>query len=117
VYPGLGGVPSSECRGVLSGELWRGQPGDIGDGEHLTLFGGSDVRDLTWQGGHFEGHGFDLRSFVTGDYERSAAIDFGPNGRDLVVESNVFVGRVRTVRVHPRCEGVQIGNNRGLDAA
>lgn len=51
--------------------------------------------------------------FVTGP-ECAAAIDFGPNGRDLVVENNVFEGPVRSVRVDPRCERVRIGVNSGM---
>jgi hypothetical protein len=51
--------------------------------------------------------------FVTGPEARDA-IDFGPNGHDLVVENNVFEGPVRSVRVDPRCKRVHIGSNQGM---
>jgi hypothetical protein len=51
--------------------------------------------------------------FVTGP-EARGAIDFGPNGHDLVVEGNVFEGPARTVRVDPSCERVRMGHNPGM---
>jgi nitrous oxidase accessory protein NosD len=52
--------------------------------------------------------------FVTGP-ECAAAIEFGPNGHDLIVEGNVFEGAVRSVRVHPGCERVHVGANIGME--
>ncbi len=36
-------------------------PERLGDQAHLTLFGGTDICDFSWRGGHFEGHCFDPR--------------------------------------------------------
>lgn len=51
--------------------------------------------------------------FATGP-ECAAAIDFGPNGHDLVLDGNVFEGPVRSARVDPSCERVHIGANPGM---
>ena len=48
--------------------------------------------------------------FVTGP-ECEAAITFGRNGHDIVVEGNSFEGPARTVRVEPGCSNVRIGTN------
>jgi len=60
-------------------------PKRLGDRARITLFGGTDIRDLAWHGGHFEGHCFDPRR-PTNTWEpnvstRAIAVTTSPGGR------------------------------------
>jgi hypothetical protein len=59
-------------------------PDQLGDRTHLTFFGGDDLRDLTWQGGHFEGRCFDLRrpsnTYAPNASTRAIVIGTSPGG-------------------------------------